>query len=288
MRRWINLKTLALVLVVMMALAVPVAVMAQDDSGSEDAAAEETHEEAAAEEESTGGIAALGINLGFLIAQIINFGLIALLLGAVLWKPVVNMLDSRAAKIEKGLEDASAAANARMNAESEAGKILAQARVEANHALEEARGRGEEIAKSIEAGARKDADKIREDARAAAQTERDAQLAGLRGQVAAISVAVAERLIGETLDAKRQQALIDDFFSKVPAEAKALSGNVEVVSAMPLSEKEQAKVKKEIGADDVKFIVNPAILGGLVVRSGDQVVDGSVSSNLRGLAGKMQ
>ena len=88
------------------------------------------------------------------------------------------------------------------------------------------------------------------------------------------------KLIGEALDEKKQQALVNDFFAKVPAEAKALSGDVTVVSAMPLSDDEQAKAKQEIGADNVTFRVDPSILGGLVVRSGDRVVDGSVRSGL--------
>ena len=130
--------------------------------------------------------------------------------------------------------------------------------------------------------------KIREDAHKAAQSDRDAELAGLRDQVAAIGVAVAERLIGETLTKKRQQTLIDEFFTQVPAEAKSMSGSVEVISAMPLSAAEQKKVQGEIGVDDVTFTVDPAILGGLIVRSGDQVVDGSVGHNLRSLAGTLQ
>jgi F0F1-type ATP synthase delta subunit len=60
-----------------------------------------------------------------------------------------------------------------------------------------------------------------------------------------------------------------------------------VVSAMPLSDDEQARAKKEIGADDVTFVVNPAILGGLIIRSGDRVVDGSVRSGLSDLASRL-
>jgi F-type H+-transporting ATPase subunit b len=290
MRR-LNLKVIVLLLTAMLVLAlVAPMTMAQDDHND---TAAETEMEAvddghAVEEESGGGISALGINTGFLIAQIINFLLVTGLLTIALWRPVVNMLDSRAKKIEKSLEDAAAAANARMNAETEADKILAQARTEAAQIRDKARVDGEEAAKAIEAKARADAGKIGDDIRAAAEAERDNQLASLRGQVASIGVAVAERLIGEALDEKRQKTLIDDFFIKVPAEAKALSGNVEVVSAMPLADAEQAKVKKEIGADEVTFIVNPAILGGLIVRAGDQVVDGSVSNNLTALAGSLQ
>jgi F-type H+-transporting ATPase subunit delta len=94
-------------------------------------------------------------------------------------------------------------------------------------------------------------------------------------------------LIGESLDQKRQTALISDFFTKVPAEAKKLGGDVEIVSAMPLSDDEQAKAKKEIGASNVTFTVDPDILGGLIVRSGDRVVDGSIRSSLNDLAGRL-
>lgn len=261
------------------------AALAQEgEAGAAEAAAVEGE---AAAEAAVSPLTPLGINAGFLIAQIINFLLIATLLGVFLWRPLVNLLDSRAAKIQKGLEDAAVAANARRNAEAEAERILASSRADVAKIIEEARGRADEVAKQIEAEARAEAEKIRAEARAAATAERDQQLADLRGQVAAISIAVAQRLIGESLDAKRQQALIDDFFAKVPEAARKLSGQVEVVSAMPLSEAEQQKVKKEIGADEVTFSVDPRILGGLIVRAGDRVVDGSVRSNLDELASRL-
>lgn len=288
MRNGFKLKRvlLLLTLLALMLSAVSVA-MAQDGEHTETATTEtEVAGEAAAE--SSGGIAALGLNGGYLIAQIVNFLIIFGALTAMLWRPALNMLDARSAKIEKGLEDAAVAANARRNAESEAERILAAARTEAAQVIEEARGRGDDVAKQIEAEARAEAEKIRTDARQSLEGERNAQLAGLRGQVAAISVAVAQRLIGETLDEKRQQALINDFFAKVPAEAKSLSGPVEVVSAMPLDDKEQAKAKKEIGSDDVTFTVDPSILGGLIIHAGDRVVDGSVRSGLGEVAGRLK
>jgi len=243
---------------------------------------------ALAVEEGGSPLDKLGINLGFLIAQLINFGLIFGALTYFLWKPMTNMLDARSAKIQKGLEDAAAAASARKNAEAEAEKILAQARSEATQIVEEGRSRGDDVAKGVEGEARKEAEKIREEARTAAQAERNAQLAGLRGQVASISVAVAERLIGESLDEKRQKALIDDFFAKVPEGAASLSGDVEVVSAMPLEDAEKTKIQKEVGANNIEFTVDPSILGGLVIRSGDRVVDGSVRRGLNNMSERLQ
>lgn len=266
-----------------------------NEAGAEGVAAEESEAEEVAGEEAgqvadEGGnpLNALGINVGFLLAQIINFVLIFLLLRAFLWKPLVNMVDSRSARIQKGLEDAAAAANARRNAEAEAEKIQAQARAEAARAVEEARGRGEEVARSVESEARTEAERIRAEARTRSNEERDRQLADLRGQVAAISVAVAERLIGESLDANRQQAIISDFFTKLPAAARGLSGDVEVISAMPLTAEEQSRVAGELSGATVSYSVDPDILGGLVVRSQDRVIDGSVRSGLSEIAGRLR
>jgi F-type H+-transporting ATPase subunit b len=240
---------------------------------------------ALAAEEGGGPLDALGINGGFLVSQWINFALVFGGLTVFLWKPITNMLDARAAKIEKGLEDSAAAANARRNAEAEAEKILSAARQEANQIVEQGRQRGEDVAKQVEADARTAADKIRTDAQTEAASRRDTELASLRGQVTDISVAIARRLIGDSLvDKSKQQAIITDFLTKVPAAAKNLSGSLEVVSAMPLDAKEQDAVKKQLSGSDVTFSVNPAILGGLVIRSGDRVVDGSVRSGLSDLS----
>lgn len=243
-------------------------------------AAEET---AAAESPLT----PLGINAGLLFVHTFNFLLVAFLLTFLLWRPAVNFLDARAAKIQKGLEDAAQAAKARQNAEQEAEQILAKARAEASKALEEARQRGDDLVKQAQTEARTEADKIKGDARAEAETQRNAELAGLRDKVIDISVAVAGRILGENIDSKKQASLVSDFFSKLPADAKNLAGKVEVISAMPLNDAEQKKAKSTLGVDDVTFSVDPAILGGVIVRSADKVVDGSVKSGLGDLAARL-
>ncbi len=247
------------------------------------ALAQETVEHA----EDPGPLGALGINGGFLLAQWVNFGLIFVALTALLWRPILNHLDARSAKIKQGIEDAAAAANARRNAEAEAEKILAQAQKEVSLKVGEGQARAEEVGAQVEAEARRQAEKILADARAASTVARDAELAGLRGQVTAIAVAISQRLLGETIDAKRQQKLVSEFLTTVPADAKNLTGAVEVVSAMPLEEAEKGSVKSAIGAQDVTFSVDPSILGGLVIRAGSRVIDGSVKNNLNALASRL-
>ncbi len=227
---------------------------------------------------------ALGINLGFFIAQLVNFGIIFLLLAKLVWPRVLKMLDERSERIAKGLEDARAAEEARANAERERDKLLAQARAEAQKVLEEARQRGEEQLKQMLREAQAEAEKVREQARAQAEEERNRILAEARDDIVALALAAAERLVGETLDEKRQKAVLKRFFAGVPAEAKGLGDRVIVISAVPLADDEKAEVLKVTGAKEVEYRVDPSILGGLILRAGDKVVDGSVRGDLSALS----
>lgn len=259
------------------------------ETATEATASETTAEEVAEEAApSTNPLVPLGINAGFLVAQMINFITLFGILTFFLWRPLMNMLDNRAATIQKGLEDASAAATARRNAETDAEKVLAEARAQSARQIDEARFRADDVIKQMEAEARVGADKIRADEMIKIEGERSKQLGDLRGQVAAIAIAMSQKLIGESLDEKRQQALIQDFFAKVPAEARTLGGEIEVVSAMPLSEAELANVRTQTGATSVNNLVDPSILGGLIIRSSDRVVDGSVRSGLTDLSSRLR
>jgi F-type H+-transporting ATPase subunit b len=231
---------------------------------------------------------ALGINFGLLIVQIIAFAIVFLTLNAWVYKPMLDMMESRKQKIAQGLEDARVAAEARANAEKEAAKVLAEAQAEAGRVVREATERAASAGKDVKAVAEAEAVKAREAAMVEAELERNRILGDLRGQVAALAIAAANKLVGETLDEKKQRALIDEFFSGVKGGkvvvAEGLTGDsAEVTSALPLTSDEQKSVKKSISVKEVSFKVDPSILGGLVIKVGDKVLDGSVAGKLDGL-----
>jgi len=237
----------------------------------------------------------LGINLGYLIFQILNFTIVCILLYAWAYKPILNMLAKRKQKIAQGLEDARVASEARANAEQEAAKIVAEAQNKASQVIHESTERAEAAAQEIRAAAVAEATKEREASLTEVQLERDRMLGDLRSQIAALAIAAAQKLVGEALDEKRQHALIDEFFSGVRAgkvvvlEGTGLSGSsAEVTSALPLSSKEMDAVKQDILSKvgeqaTVSFRVDPNILGGLVIRVGGKVLDASVAGQLESL-----
>ena len=232
---------------------------------------------------------ALGINLGFLIVQIVAFIILFLTLNAWLYKPMLDMMETRKQKIAQGLEDARVAAEARSDAEKEAAKIIAEAQAEAGNIVREATERAAIAGKDVRAAAEAEAAGIREAAKAEAELERNQILGDLRGQVAALAIAAANKIVGEALDEKKQRALLDEFFSgvksgKVVVVEGGFTGDVaEVTSALPLTSDEQEAVKKSFNAKEVAFKIDPSILGGLVVKIGDKVLDGSVAGKLEGL-----
>lgn len=230
---------------------------------------------------------ALGINLGYLLAQIISFLILFIILSAWVYKPLIGMLETRREKIQKGLEDANVAAEARANAEAEAEKIVTSKQAEASEIVRQASVRAEEAAKEVKAAAEKEISEMRKQAEAEIEEERDQVLGEVRGQVAALAMAAAQKLIGENLDEKRQKALIDEFFSGVKDGKVVVVEPVEgtsavITSALPLSDKEQETLKAQVlkGKGEIEFKVDPSILGGLVVRVGDKVLDGSVAGKL--------
>ena len=229
-------------------------------------------------------LANLGINPGLMLIWAVAFIVVYVVMTRFIYDPLVNVLNERRNRIAKGLDDAAAAAAARQNAEAEAEKILAQARSEAQKVIDEARGRGEDVASGIEQEARQAAAKIHADAQSEAVATRDTELGNLREQVLQISVAVASRILGDSIDAAKQQSLVNSFIADLPADARGLGGSVEVVSAMPLTDAEQAQVVSEVGASEADFSVDPSILGGLIVRWSGGMVDGSVRSQLSQMA----
>jgi F-type H+-transporting ATPase subunit b len=146
----------------------------------------------------------------------------------------------------------------------------------------------------VKDAAEAEAAKTREAAIAEAEVERNRVLGDLRGQVASLAIAAANKLVGEALDEKKQHALLNEFFSGVKSGKVVVLDNAnfrgetaEVTSALPLNQEEENKVCQElfatVGAKDVNFRVDPSILGGLVIKVGDKVLDGSVAGKLEGL-----
>jgi F-type H+-transporting ATPase subunit b len=154
---------------------------------------------------------ALGINLGYLISQIVNFTLLAVLLYFVAYKPILRMLDERSARIKQGLADAEMASKRAAEMEQEFERRMTEARKEGQEIIAQATKMSEKAGQDMLDKAREEAKAQIEKAKEEISRERELAMADLRQQVAELSLAISEKVIGQTLDEQKQRQLIADF-----------------------------------------------------------------------------
>jgi len=157
----------------------------------------------------------LGIDLGLLVSQAVNFGLLLALLYFLLYKPILGKLEERARRIQKGLDDANQAeklvaeANARYQEETE------RARREAREIVERATRMGEQQRQEILAQARQEAHELISRAQQEVQRTLQEEQIALRQQVIDLSIAAASRLLEENLDQEKHHRLVEEFLAEV-------------------------------------------------------------------------
>jgi F-type H+-transporting ATPase subunit b len=148
-----------------------------------------------------------------LIAGIIAFGLVFFFVRTWVWPKLGKVVEMRQ---EALAGEYTAAERAKAEAESlleDYRKQLAEAKAEGNRIMEEARAAAEQVRAEIIAKAEGDAEKIRAKARDEAASEKSRALADAKVQVGDLSVDLAGRIVGESLDADSHKALIDRYLA---------------------------------------------------------------------------
>lgn len=150
-----------------------------------------------------------------LIAVVIAFGIVFFFIWRFAGPAINRTLEQRQAAIAGQLE---AAERAKREAESLLADYraqLAEAKAEGNRILEEARAQAEQLKTDILARANEEASAILVKAREEADTEKARALTEARREVGLLSVGLAEKIVGGSLDDKMQKDLIDRYISEL-------------------------------------------------------------------------
>lgn len=157
----------------------------------------------------------LGINLGYLISQIINFVLLFIILRVFLYKPIVGMLDRRREKIATDLQEAEEARSKAEAAKQEHEKQLEQAREERHSILAEATEQAEKMRAEILAKARSEAQEVVSKTQDEMEYERRQALLAAQDQIVDLALAAAAKVIGESVDEQAHRRLIREFITEI-------------------------------------------------------------------------
>jgi F-type H+-transporting ATPase subunit b len=162
---------------------------------------------------------AFGVDVFKLAFQIINFLLLLWLLNRFLIKPLLGRLDERKGKIEKGLEDAEAAARDRELARAEREAAVDEARREAQAMIARANKIADDSRTEILTQARAEAEKVTARAREEINAEKEKAMAELRASVADLALEAAGKLVRAEMSGATQKRLVDDFLKEVTPKA---------------------------------------------------------------------
>lgn len=157
----------------------------------------------------------LGLDLGLLISQAVNFGLLVLLLNILLYRPVLRKLEERANRIKKGTENAACAEKTVQEAEQHYKEEIERAEHEVREIIENATRAGEQQRQEILAKARQEAHELILRAQQRAQRETQGGQIALHQQIVDLALSAASRLIGENMDEEKHHQLVERFLSEV-------------------------------------------------------------------------
>lgn len=163
------------------------------------AAAPEATEAAAEVGKLEAIIAKFGVSWPTLIAQIVNFGLVAIVLYFLAVKPVAATLDERQQKIADGLQYAEEMKTQLAEAERERAEKIKEAAQEAQRILSEAREQSREMIEQKTQEAAAQAEAIIRKASEATELERQKMLSDVRQEVARLVVATTSTVLSREL-----------------------------------------------------------------------------------------
>ena len=149
----------------------------------------------------------MNINLT-LFGQTVSFIVFVWFCMKFIWPPILAALEERQAKIEEGLAAADKGRESLSRAQAEADDIVADARRQATAILDQAHARANEIVAEGKADGVKERERQLTAAKAEIEQEAHRAREELRGQVSAIAIASAEKILKREIDGKAHQDIL--------------------------------------------------------------------------------
>ncbi len=151
-----------------------------------------------------------GVMWELLIAQAVSFLILAFLLHRFAYRPVLDLLERRRAKVAESMAGAERIQQQLAATETERKEILHQANQEASRLIEEAREAAARVQQRESQKAVAQAEQIVAQAREAAASDHARMLAELRSEVGRLVVGTTSQVIGRALSDEDQKRLSEE------------------------------------------------------------------------------
>ena len=163
---------------------------------------------------SKGGLT--DINLMLTVLTLVLFGLFALVLGKLGWKPLLDMIEERERGIRQSVEGAQKA-----NTEAQAllvqhKETLREAGQQREDILKQAFADADQARQTLLAQAKADSERLLEKAKEQIQREKQLALQEIRGEIAELAIGAASKIVQSSLTEDAQRKLVDEFIEGLP------------------------------------------------------------------------
>ena len=162
----------------------------------------------------------ISVNVWSIIISLANLLIIFLIMRKLLFKPVKKTLAARQAQVDKIYDDAKTAKDAAEADKDKYEKRLSEIKEEAEEILTDARERADRMSDEIIADANSKAEAKLERAEEEIAQEKKKAMTELKNDVSALSVDIAEKLLGREINEKDHAELIDKFIGEVEDDGK--------------------------------------------------------------------
>jgi F-type H+-transporting ATPase subunit b len=154
-------------------------------------------------------IGRLGISGTTLLIQVVNFGVLFILLYFFAYKPILRMLDKRAKNIKESIDQTDLVKEQASRAAEESKRTIEAGIKEGQDLIARATHAGDEVRQQAQLKAQEEAQSLITRARGEIQHERDEAIGALREEFADLTIAAAEKVIDRSLDKEAHREIIE-------------------------------------------------------------------------------
>ena len=151
-----------------------------------------------------------GFNVWLFLSQVISFAIVALLLRAFAYKPILKVLEERRQRIEEGQLNADKIKQQLAEAEQRHAEILAKANAQAQKMIDEARESAGHLSERKQQEAVATAEQIVAKAREATAIEHERTMADLKRELGRLVVETTAKVTGKVLTTDDQKRLQEE------------------------------------------------------------------------------
>ena len=145
-----------------------------------------------------------------LVGQLITFTLFVLFTMKFVWPPLTAAMNERTKRIADGLAAAEKGQEAQADAEKQVEAAMLAARTEAADLVAQAQKRSNDMVAEAKDTAVAEGERMLEAARAQIEQESNAARDKLRGEVAALALAGAEKILAREIDAASHEQMLNE------------------------------------------------------------------------------